>query len=322
MKFQNTINLTRTSIFGFLAAAFIFAGAGMLKTKLETKRENFSVYFGSNPIFQFPLTNKEKAAMVVPVSEFMRFYTDCGQKIYNHRTFEYAKNQREIIDGVRRRKHLEDLWTRYFYEQVNMGYFNMHYIDTASGEWHDPLNGNSRFHNSFNDPRIRYISSRRRFREKHEAIDIFSDTGSYIHSPVSGLIVASADNWQGNWTRRNGLKYERGGLGELSGNGIILFNPADTGYYFMIHMNDVYARTGDIVSRGEILGTIGKTGNALSLFVRPHLHLAYKKPRMACGIEGVLVPQNPYWNLRNTRRIWLAHQNGKSSNSYPNSGNP
>ena len=87
-------------------------------------------------------------------------------------------------------------------------------------------------------------------------------------------------------------------MGALTGNGVVVFSPLDTSYFLMAHLKDVYVKTGDVISRRDAIGTVGNTGNAIYPWIDYHLHFAYKKQGMQCGIEGVLVPQNPYGKLK------------------------
>jgi murein DD-endopeptidase MepM/ murein hydrolase activator NlpD len=131
-------------------------------------------------------------------------------------------------------------------------------------------------------------------------MDIFTRRGSPIYAPVSGVIIASADDWEGSW---GNLKNATGGLGKLSGNGVILFNPFDISYYYLVHMDKVYAKAGDVVSRGDSIGTVGRTGNAASHYSRTHLHIAHKKSGIDCDIEGPLVAQNLFSRLMRAREL-------------------
>jgi murein DD-endopeptidase MepM/ murein hydrolase activator NlpD len=247
--------------------------------------------------FFFPtISFVTREQVVVPYFEFMNLYTDCNQKDYSGKKPTLKKTYREIITGVRKRRSLEDSWIRYFDEQKNILYLSMRDIDTTPN-FKFPLKEGS-FDNSFDYIRIR----EGRFIESHDAIDIFADTGSYIMSPISGVIVASGDNWKGSWTRRKGMEYLEGGLGKLSGNAFVVFDTENRSYYFMAHASEVYVKGGDIVSRGDPLGTVGKTGNAISPNVQSHLHIAYKMSGRGCGIDGVLVSQNPYPLLKNAKK--------------------
>lgn len=295
MVFKSLRNLTYALS---LATAAYFV-PGTIKDINEIKQEYlFSAPFSA---LEFPY---KKETIVLPIPELMSLYISCDQRIYTRRTFTYAKTPDEIKSGVTKRQRLEDLWRLHFQEKVAALRLQGHHIDTTQ-KWHNPIKGFSWFGNSFNDPRIR----EGRWREKHKAIDIFAEVGTQIYAPVSGVVIASADNWTGSWGRRKGLQYEEGGLGKLSGNGIVIFNPFDTSYHFLIHMKNVYALPGVIVSRGDTVGTIGVTGNAISPNVPKHLHFAYKKPGKECGIEDVLVSQNPYWDLKETMSMQLAQKN-------------
>lgn len=298
MKFQNSINFARKSLFGILTAAYLSTAAGMIKTTIQNdRRENISYYsWNHSPIFQFPLTDEEKREMIISNSEAVDLYLDCDHKRHNGYLI-----QEEIREKVRRRRYLEDLWTRDFNEQASMAPFVMRYIDTTQ-KWYDLLNGNGWFRNNFND-----------WREGgriHKAIDVFAPVNSYIYSPFSGRVIASADNWEGKWSRKRRLYDVKRGLGEWSGNGVILFNPLDRSYLFIMHMKEVYVGNGDIVSRGQIIGTVGKTGNALSPRVMSHVHTDYKISGISC-----LVIQNAFWKLMETRTTLLAQRNGNGKNS-------
>lgn len=287
---------------------FVFLGLTTLsytsQEKIEDTKERNSMYYSFPGLsnIQFPLRKKD---VLVSIPELVPLYTDCDQKNYHGKKPTFKKTPNEVLEGARKRKSWEEQWNRYFEEQVMMTYASLQDVDTTK-KWYNPLKGvRNSFRDGFKDTRIRAG----RWKEQHHAIDIMAKTGSPIQAPVSGVIIASADDWKGSWNKKWGFQYEKGGLGELSGNGVILFNPSDTGYYFMIHMNKVFTKAGDIVSRGEVLGTVGITGNAMSPLVPKHLHLAYKKPGKACGIEGVLISQNPYEKLREITNVRLARKN-------------
>ena len=222
----------------------------------------------------------------------MLMYMDCGQVDYSD--MKPLKTPEEVSQGVTKRRNLEAVLRQYFIQETR-GMM----LDTSKSLY-DPLGGKGRFKNNFNDPR--FIDGRHK--EKHKGIDIFAKKGEPIYSPVNGVVVASSDDWEGHWDRRKGLVYEGGGLSRISGNGVIIFNPLDTLYYFMIHMNHVFAETGEIVEKGEIIGTVGRTGNASSPYSPTHLHTAVKDEGFSCGINGPLVPINPYRELVAARRAF------------------
>ncbi len=246
-----------------------------------------------NSIYRGNKTTLDEKLNFPSSQEIMGFYTDCDNRTYFEGRFDLEKTKDEVSQGVLERRELENFLILYFKSKTKR------IPENDAEEIYHPLGGKGRFENSFNYPRIRFG----KWKEKHNAIDIFARIGSEIFSPIDGVVVASSENWIGRWDKKKGFVYESGGLSSLSGNGIILFNPRDKGYYLMIHMKDVYAKTGDIVFRGEIVGTVGKTGNSISPSSKPHLHLALKKRGVGCGIEGVLVAKNPYTILRKARNV-------------------
>lgn len=84
----------------------------------------------------------------------------------------------------------------------------------------------------------------------HKGIDIFCNKGTDVEAPVYGLIV-------------------RKGYGTLGGNYVYLLGPKWRLYYFA-HLDTILVEKFDIVSKGEILGKTGNTGNAINKPV--HLH--------------------------------------------------
>ncbi len=243
----------------------------------------------SLPYSSWPIT-KENTLVSIP--EVIDFYVDCDSKNYSGKKPVLRKTYNDIISGVKKRKDFESTWTEYIDKQSGIEYLSMHDIDSSPG-WKFPIARKNHFENSFTYTRIRAG----RWREKHNAIDIFAKVGSEILSPVSGLVIASADDWKGSYTRRKGFSYESGGLGPLAGNGTVIFSSRDTSYFYLIHMKDVRVKAGDLVSKGEFVGTVGTTGNAIYPYIPTHLHIAHKKPGKRCGVDGVLVSQNPYWGL-------------------------
>ena len=241
-----------------------------------------------------PLVQREE--ITLPVSEVMKLYFDCDQRFYNSGRFRYIRTGEELENTVKKRRDLEEKLTRYYNEQIALSQTTFHPIDTTIAR-HDPLNGIGWFENSFNNPRPR---TRTRI-ERHKAIDIFAPLNSLIYSPVNGIVVSSADDWTGEWDRKKGFQYKSGGLGELSGNGILLFSPSDKSYYFLIHMNKVFVEAGDILYGGQLIGTVGRTGNAISPYSKTHLHIAFKMPGNACGTEGTLESTNLFRTLAEER---------------------
>jgi murein DD-endopeptidase MepM/ murein hydrolase activator NlpD len=228
--------------------------------------------------------------------EMIRLYTDCYEARWPYDTAEafVPKSTEELLAGVARRRELEARWSAYFIELAGDSI-----AATPPESWAYPLAVAGRLLNNYADPREG---------SPHEALDIFvSREGAVIRSPVSGVVVASGDGWLGGWRRRGRrggeLWYQGGGLSRRAGNGVLIFDPASGGYLYLIHMQSgVLVSAGDVVRRGQEIGRVGHSGNASEPGRGRHLHLAYKRVGDACGVAGVLVPENPYPWIRAARR--------------------
>ena len=189
-----------------------------------------------------------------PARESMiRLYTDCDEDRWPWGVEErfVPKTEDEIRTGVVRRLALEDGWRRYFAEQAGDSI-----RPTPRDAWVYPLAVRGRLLNNFNNPREG---------GPHEALDIFvTREGVTVRTPVSGVVVASGDDWVGGYARRRGgLYYEGGGLSRRAGNGVMIFNPDDSGYVYFAHLQQgILVKTGDVVRAGQALGRVGHTGNA------------------------------------------------------------
>lgn len=107
-------------------------------------------------------------------------------------------------------------------------------------------------------------SSRSRGRRTHQGIDLFAKVGTPVLAARSGRVIAAEKN--------------RG-----MGNYVIIrhFGGVVTVYG---HLSKFYTRKGEFVRQGEVIGRVGKTGNANYRDIQPHLHLEVRQ-------NGV--PQDP-----------------------------
>ena len=101
----------------------------------------------------------------------------------------------------------------------------------------------------------------------HRAIDIGSWTGSPVKASDSGFVIAAGSGWNSGYGTHVIIDH---------GNGFVTL---------YAHMNSVYVRTGESVSRGQQIGTVGNTGNSTG----PHLHFEVR-------YQGV--PRNPFSYLQ------------------------
>jgi murein DD-endopeptidase MepM/ murein hydrolase activator NlpD len=84
----------------------------------------------------------------------------------------------------------------------------------------------------------------------HRAVDIGSWVGAPVKSTDSGYVVLAGGGWNGGY-----------------GNHVIIDH--GNGYSSLYaHLNSIFVRPGESVSRGQQIGTVGNTGNSTG----PHLH--------------------------------------------------
>ena len=86
----------------------------------------------------------------------------------------------------------------------------------------------------------------------HKGIDIFCEKGTDILSPVSGVVIKK-------------------GYGSIAGNYIYIIGSKWRTYYFA-HMDTTFANAYQYVSKGDIIGKVGNTGNAI--YTPTHLHFS------------------------------------------------
>lgn len=91
----------------------------------------------------------------------------------------------------------------------------------------------------------------------HEGIDLLAEIGTQVKACRAGKVVAA--------------RYSRG-----MGNFIIIRHPSNIITIYG-HLSKIYVTKGEFVRQGEIIGAVGKTGNANFRDIRPHLHFEVKK---------------------------------------------
>lgn len=108
------------------------------------------------------------------------------------------------------------------------------------------------------------FASPRSGRRIHRGIDLLADIGTPVLAVRSGIVLAA--------TRNNGMgKYV---IIRHTGNIITIYG----------HLSGISTRKGALVRQGQIIGAVGKTGNARSNAILPHLHFEIRK-------DGI--PQDP-----------------------------
>ena len=110
-----------------------------------------------------------------------------------------------------------------------------------------------------------------RWGSMHNAIDISGPGyGSNIYAANNGVVTTVRGGCVAGYTSCNG-----------SGGNYIVINHNSNNYYTVyMHLKDIKVKVGDVVSRGQVIGTMGNTGNvvpvptASSPYNGTHLHFA------------------------------------------------
>jgi murein DD-endopeptidase MepM/ murein hydrolase activator NlpD len=98
----------------------------------------------------------------------------------------------------------------------------------------------------------------------HEGIDLFAKVATDVLASRSGKVLAATSNkGMGKYV----VIRHRGGIKTIYG-----------------HLSEIKVRKGQFVRQGQLLGRVGKTGNANYRDIQPHLHFEIKK-------DGI--PQDP-----------------------------
>jgi murein DD-endopeptidase MepM/ murein hydrolase activator NlpD len=101
-----------------------------------------------------------------------------------------------------------------------------------------------------------------------------------VISVSSGIVVSVNLNWEPSSPIRGG-------------NYIWIFEPVKSRYYYYAHLNEIFIKVGQLVSKGGRLGTVGRTGvRAYPKRSPTHLHFTVHQ-----SIDGYPKPINPYSEL-------------------------
>lgn len=143
---------------------------------------------------------------------------------------------------------------------------------TYSDDWHAPRSGG----------------------RQHKGTDIFAEKGTPALSMVGGEVVKAeyADEGLGGrrvWVRGN-----------------------DGNYYYYAHLDSVKVSAGQKVAPGEVLGTVGTSGNAKG--TPPHLHFGISK---GMGGQGWFNPQAVLNSMKNRGGEVAYHENGLPMEEEP-----
>ena len=113
-----------------------------------------------------------------------------------------------------------------------------------------------------------------------DGLDDITGKSVEVISASSGIVVSVNLNWEPQSPIRGG-------------NYIWIYEPIKSQYFYYAHLNEIFVKVGQIISKGERVGTVGRTGTNAHLKRSPtHLHLTVHQ-----SIDGYPKPINPYREL-------------------------
>jgi murein DD-endopeptidase MepM/ murein hydrolase activator NlpD len=123
----------------------------------------------------------------------------------------------------------------------------------------------------------------------HDGIDIYGPENEPVLSPFDGVIVDPASKWSPWEPDRYGLTVV-----------VESDEPGTAGYTaVLVHLAKVWVDLGQHVTRGQVIGVLGRTGNAED--VRPQLHFELRAPFLIdwseIGEDRRVDAFNPYPSL-------------------------
>ena len=108
-----------------------------------------------------------------------------------------------------------------------------------------------------------------RWGRMHDAIDISGPGyGSNIYAVNNGVVVTTKGGCSPGYTACNGR----------AGNYVVIKHNRDNYYTIYMHLKSINVSVGNIVSRGQVIGTMGNTGNVVPVptssnpYAGTHLH--------------------------------------------------
>jgi len=125
----------------------------------------------------------------------------------------------------------------------------------------------------------------------HDGTDIYARQGEPLIAPFDGLVIDPRTRWQ---------PWEPGRYGSTVV--IVSDEPMSAGYVaLLVHMEDVWVDPGTHVTRGQVVGTVGRTGNAETQSVSTHVHFELRAPFLlnwsSTGEDRAVDAFNPYPSL-------------------------
>ena len=122
--------------------------------------------------------------------------------------------------------------------------------------------------------------------KNQDGLDDMTGKPVEVISASPGMVVSVHSDWKSSSSLRGG-------------NYIWIFEPIKNRYYYYAHLNEIFVKVGQIVSKGDRLGTVGRTGvNAYPKKSPTHLHFVVHQSK-----NGYPKPINPYKELIKGSRV-------------------
>jgi len=103
-----------------------------------------------------------------------------------------------------------------------------------------------------------YFSAERNGNRVHRGIDLLADIGSPVMAARSGRVIIST-------SQPNGM-----------GLYVVIQHPRGVTTLYG-HLSKIYVRKGQLVRQGQVIGAVGRTGNANHSSILPHLHFELRE---------------------------------------------
>ena len=110
-----------------------------------------------------------------------------------------------------------------------------------------------------------FFGSQRNGNRKHEGLDLFAPIGTPVKASRSGKVIVSRE--------------QKKGMGKF----VIIRHPGNLITLYG-HLSRAFVEKNYFVRQGQVIGEVGKTGNANYRDIQPHLHFEVRKNN---------VPQDP-----------------------------
>jgi murein DD-endopeptidase MepM/ murein hydrolase activator NlpD len=125
----------------------------------------------------------------------------------------------------------------------------------------------------------------------HDGIDIYGAEGEPLVAPFSGQVIDPQSRWR-PWIE-----------GRYGGTiAIVSDDPLSAGYTaILVHADRVFVEPGAHVTQGQVVGTLGRTGNADAQQIHAQLHFELRAPFLldwsSIGEDRKVDAFNPYPSL-------------------------